>query len=358
MRRRKQIAVAALVTWVLYISWSLCIALVIGLLPFEISRIRGLILYEAHHLPQAEQAFRDANRLLIPSRVYDWPRILGLQRIGHICYEQGKYADAETSYRQMLAILDRKPHREDRMIISALLSLGSACHRQGKLTEAERQYCRAIPILEKRRTNSTTLAFALEGLSDCRFEQKRYKVAEDLCRRSLSIERATGAKPLDMAITKHRLALIYTAEKRYGEATPLYKQALAIERKAYGPCSDKVARIERELGRNLIKQKKYKEAEVLFEQTVAAYAKSAPDSEKLVLALYGLGASYYQQDKYAAAIDSLQRALAVYGRCRAESAFYHEKILEALVRCYAESARPGDAEKYRKQLSALRQSKK
>ena len=76
------------------------------------------------------------------------------------------------------------------------------------------------------------------------------------------IERRAKASELDIAITRHRLALIYTDEKRYDEATRLYKQALAIEEKACGSESVRVTRIRTELARNLMKQKKYTEAAV------------------------------------------------------------------------------------------------
>jgi tetratricopeptide (TPR) repeat protein len=357
MRRRNQIAVAALVTLLLYACYSLFIAYALGLFSWEVSFARGLILYKANHLPQAEQAFRDANRLLIPSRVYDLPRILTLRRIGHICYEQGKYADAEASYRQMLAILDRKPHREDRMITSALLSLASACYRQEKLAEAERLYGRAIPIVEKRRMNSTTLAFALEGRSDCRFEQKRYKEAEALCKRSLMIERRAKASELDIAITRHRLALIYTDEKRYDEATPIYKEVLAVEEKAYGHESEKVARLKRELGRNYMKQKKYKEAEVLLRQSALTYAKRSPDGVGLWRTLYYLSVVCYLDKDYAGSADALKKALAMNGEFKINPR-YNIMILEGLVKCSEKLGKSSDAEKYRKQLAALRQSKK
>ncbi|HET6456035.1 MAG TPA: tetratricopeptide repeat protein, partial [Armatimonadota bacterium] len=355
MRRRNQIALAASVTWVLYLCGSFCIAYVLSLGPSTFCGLAGSVLYEKGRYREAERIMLRADKTLMPSRLYDFPRSLALSRLGRTQLKLGKYAEAENTYRRLLAIVDGKPGKEGWRAAHALMGLAQACRYQGKLAEAESLYLRAVSarqrihgtdstwaagalqglgvtylherkldqadhvlgqavaIFEKRKPNSESLSVALEDLSDCRIQQKKYKEAEELCKRSLTIEQDVKASSLDVAISNHRLALIYTAEKRYAEATSLYKQALAAEEKAYGSESDKVARLLAELGRNLIKQKKYEEAEVPLRQAAGIYRKRSPDSAELWRTLYDLSVDCYLQNDYAGAADALRGTLDVKG---------------------------------------------
>lgn len=400
MRRRNQIAVAASITWVLYICGSFAVAYLLGLVPWEINHARAIILYETNHAPEAERALITANRLLIPSRLYNLPRRLTLNRLGKTEIELGEYAEAEQAYRQLLAIVDKKHASESSRTARALIGLAQACRHQGKPAEAESLYLRAVSIrqkiygsdstqyasalqglgrtyvmesklsqgdraltqavaiFEKQKPNSTSLGYALEDLADCRFQQKRYREAEALCRQSLSIERITKADPLDEAVTIHRLALIYTAEKRYDDAARFYQQALAAETRICGEDSIRVANIQVEFAGNYRKQKKYRESEALLRQAAYVYSRLAPDSMLYGCTLFCLGTDCYKQKKYADAAVALERALAVYATSHDNHPLYRNSILEGLAKCYDKLGRPSDADKYRKQLSAFRQSKK
>src|SRR5205814_5016074 len=86
-------------------------------------------------------------------------------------FELGKLADAETMYRQALAIY-RKLGDDDHEA-GAFVSLGCVMDLQGKLSEAEATYRAALPLSKKLDDENPDLRVCAENLKDdLRFQGK------------------------------------------------------------------------------------------------------------------------------------------------------------------------------------------
>jgi tetratricopeptide (TPR) repeat protein len=122
------------------------------------------------------------------------------------------------------------------------MAAGVAAYQQGKYAEAEKQWVAAVKEAEGFGPQDPRLAASLNRLGEVHLHQRRYAEAEPLIKRALAIrQKALGPKNPDVAMSLHNLALLYKAQGRYSEAEPLYQQALAIFEKALGPDHSHVA---------------------------------------------------------------------------------------------------------------------
>ena len=71
-----------------------------------------------------------------------------------------------------------------------------------------------------------------------------------------------------MATAKNNLALLYSEQGKYAEAEPLYKRALEIGKKTFGPDHPDVATSLNRLAILFVDQGEYAEVEPLYEQAL------------------------------------------------------------------------------------------
>ncbi len=109
--------------------------------------------------------------------------------------------------------------------------------------EAEKQLEAAVKEEEGFGPQDQRLATSLGYLGEVYRLQRRYAEAEPLHKRALAIrEKALGAEHPRIATSLNNLALVYHDQGRYAEAEPLHKRSLAIREKALGPEHRHVAR--------------------------------------------------------------------------------------------------------------------
>jgi tetratricopeptide (TPR) repeat protein len=107
-------------------------------------------------------------------------------------------------------------------------------------------------------------------------DQGRYGDAEPLFKRALAIkEKAFGPDHPGVALGLSNLASLYNAQGRYGEAEPLHKRALAIMEKALGPEHPNVATSLENYAKLLRKTERDAEAEELEARGKAIRARHA-----------------------------------------------------------------------------------
>ena len=117
-----------------------------------------------------------------------------------------------------------------------------------------------------------------------------------------------------VAITLYNRAGNYARIGKYAEAKLLFKRALAIDEKAFGPNHADVARDLAGLGLILLLQgQKYAEAELLFKRALAIDEKVlGANHEEVANVLSWLGDLYLDETKYKLAEPLYKRALAIY----------------------------------------------
>jgi tetratricopeptide (TPR) repeat protein len=93
-----------------------------------------------------------------------------------------------------------------------------------------------------------TVATSLNRLARLYYKQEQYALAEPLYKRALAInEKAFGPESPDVAANLNNLAYLYDKQGQYALSEPLFKRAMAIYEKSYGPDSPELAQILKNL---------------------------------------------------------------------------------------------------------------
>jgi tetratricopeptide (TPR) repeat protein len=113
-----------------------------------------------------------------------------LRFLGEVLAAQGKLAEAEATFREVLAIQRKEPDRDNLGTAETLRFLGGTLRQAGKLAEAEGTL-RDAAALHRKLSNpqrSPYLAWTLEQLAAVLEAQGRLAEAEDLFRECLAIK--------------------------------------------------------------------------------------------------------------------------------------------------------------------------
>jgi tetratricopeptide (TPR) repeat protein len=145
------------------------------------------------------------------------------------------------------------------------------------------------------------------------YNQGRYGEAEPLYQQALAIMRERlGEQHPDTAASLNNLARLYQAQGRYDEAEPLYQQALAIMRERLGEQHPHTAASLNNLAMLYQAQGRYDEAEPLYQQALAIMrerlGEQHPDT---ATSLNNLAMLYQAQGRYDEAEPLYQQALAI-----------------------------------------------
>ncbi|MCK4658395.1 MAG: serine/threonine protein kinase [Phycisphaerae bacterium] len=142
---------------------------------------------------------------------------------------EGKQAEAESVYRECLA-LQRRVHGDEHWgVFVSTQQLGHITYAQGKLVDAERFYREAVIYLEEYRPEETSLiAVYLGNLGKVLRLQKDWAKAEAVYRKLLDLRQTTTPETeADIAATQSRLGLCLVRQERYDEAEPFLLDAYA-----------------------------------------------------------------------------------------------------------------------------------
>ena len=137
--------------------------------------------------------------------------------------------------------------------------------------------------------------------------------AEPLYRRALAIgERSYGPDHPDVAIRLNNLAQLFQATNRMAEAEPLMRRALAIDEKSYGPDHPDVATDLNNLASLLWATNRLREAEPLMRRALAIpEASYGPDHPDVAIRLNNLAQLLQATNRMAEAEPLMRRALAI-----------------------------------------------
>jgi len=145
----------------------------------------------------------------------------------------------------------------------------------------------------------------------CQFQE-----AEPLYRRALAIdERSYGPDHPDVASALNNLAGLLYATNRLAEAEPLYRRALAISERSYGPDHPTVAIRLNNLAELLRATNRLAEAEPLYRRALAIDERSyGPDHPTVAIRLNNLAELLRATNRLAEAEPLYRRALAIHER--------------------------------------------
>ena len=171
---------------------------------------------------------------------------------------------------------------------------GISAYERGDYATAERQHTAAVKEAQKFSSQDTRLAISLNNLAQTYVTEARYREAEPLYKRSLTIlERAVGSNHSDVAKSLNGLAMLYKTQGRYEEAEPLFRRALKIVEQVLGPNNLEMAKPLNNLAALYLAQGRYAEAGPLLQQSLMIREKAlGSDHPDVAKALNNLGEIY------------------------------------------------------------------
>ena len=221
--------------------------------------------YYAGHYPIADSLNRRV--LLMTRQLYGerHPAVAEiLMNLGASQFDRGNYVEAERFDRQALEIM-RSFYGDDHYETAATLThLGRALTFQDRFGEATAVLRQALAIRERVfGPVHPSVASTVNELGNIASKQDRYDDAERYFRRMLDIYHAIyGDKHYLIAIATSNLATVHNNRKDYPRAEQMFREAVRRFSEAQGPAhlNTGIARIK--LGRSLLRQRRFAEAEV------------------------------------------------------------------------------------------------
>jgi hypothetical protein len=194
-----------------------------------------------------------------------------LAELANARLREGKFAEAETLYREDLAARRKLLGNEHADVATSLNSLGYALREQRKWAEAESVTREALAMRRKLFGNEQQAV--AESLSDLSFllrEQGKLPEAEATAREGLAIrKKLLGNEHADVAQSLHLLAWNLNLEGKHAEAEALSREEVAMWRKLLGNDDPNVAWALGDLTVFLRDQEKLTEAEATIRESLA-----------------------------------------------------------------------------------------
>ena len=236
---------------------------------------------------------------------------------------------------------------EDHQFAFSLNQLALLYDSQGKYKVAEPLYLRSLSIDEKQLgENHPHVATSLNNLAELYNSQGKYKEAEPLYLRSLSIcEKQLGENHPHFATSLSNLAGLYRNQGKYKEAKPLLLRSLSIREKQLGENHPHVATSLHNLAKLYNSQGKYNEAEPLFLRSLSIDEKQLGENHPdVATTLSNLAGLYRNQGKYKEAEPLLLRSLSIREKQLGENHPHVATSLHNLAELYRNQGKYNEAE--------------
>jgi tetratricopeptide (TPR) repeat protein len=230
-------------------------------------------------------------------------------------FEAGRYAQAIESLTAALQDAQAFPALDLRRSDAAHL-LGMSYQFRGDFDRAETFYLQAKAIREsKGEAGREVLGITLDGMAQLRFEQERWKDAEELARQASALCSETRGEYDSCTLTANRhLGEIYSVEGRLVEGENILQQVIQAARRdpALGPQLLPVALRDQALV--FIAKGQYREAEPLLKEALDLSTKLGEDRPETADTLVALARLYRIEGNAARAEPLLHQAAAIYNK--------------------------------------------
>jgi len=284
--------------------------------------------YRLGRLDQAEVTTQEV--LDLKTKIYgpDHPEVASVMNTLAIIYEgKGMFKESIQTFRRVLDIRRQQPDPGSNLAAN-LNNLATLLHQTGELEESDILFREAVNIVKKIWGETHPyMAFTLNGYSGLQQQRGLYDLAEADLRRALEIGRIvfsethpfigvvlhnlgklfqetgdflnaaeyyssalnlrrTSLPPdhPDVASSLDGLAVILIETGRSAEAEPLLREALEIRINAYDEHDWRIAQVQAHLGRSLLRQNKFPDAEAFLLKSYASFQASRGDDDPHTLA--------------------------------------------------------------------------
>jgi tetratricopeptide (TPR) repeat protein len=279
-----------------------------------------------------------------------------LHNQGILFQESGRFAEAESAFREALRVWKKLPSTPSAEIAATSNGLGNLLRVEGHYVEAEHLLLQAIWWEEKGGASARLdLAFSLNSLGALYCDIRKPERATSPLERGLAIrQEILGSNHPLVAASLDNLAEMFIQRHNFDQAEALYRRSLSIletqsDSSLLAMTRCKLAKLYARQRRNPM------QAEKLYREALGAW-KQAPehDHPQIGLTLTGLAEVYISQNNYAEAEPLLKEALDIQQTALGPN---HPQVAEILLD-YAsllrKRHRPRDAAQMEKRVKKIR----
>jgi tetratricopeptide (TPR) repeat protein len=200
----------------------------------------------------------------------DKERLAAAGNLGSALNSQGKYAEAEARYHDVLVVQRRVLGPEHPETLATANNLANTLNAQGKHAEAETMY-REVLAVERQvlgPEHPSTLNTA-GNLAVSLDDQGKYDEAATMYREVLVVQRRVlGPEHPGTLIAAGNLATTLDVQGKHAEVETMYREVLVVQRRVLGPEHPSTLVTAGNLAKSLYDQGKYIEAETLFREVL------------------------------------------------------------------------------------------
>ena len=203
---------------------------------------------------------------------------------------------------------------------------------------------------------SKTTALLLSRTGDYLRKCAQYGEAEPLYQEALAMRKQLlGNEHPDVALSLNNLALLYFKQGRYNEVEPLYQKALAMRRQLLGNEHPDVALSLNNLASLYDQQGRYNKAEPLYQEALAMRKRlSGEKHPNVAVGLNNLALLFFKQGRYDEAEPLYQEALAMSKQLMGDEHPSVAVSLNNLASLYSNQGRYDEAEPLYQEALAMR----
>jgi len=277
----------------------------------------GVFAGRHNHLEQAQGLLAEATANFQKSEGANSLHLaLASAELADVYDSQGKYAEAEASYRKALAIQETRLGPDDADLGHTLNGLGNVLSNQGKSSEAKTLKMRATEIYDKAGpSQSLSEAWLLNQRGQSRAAEGDYKQAESFYKQAVEANEAKyGPDNPEVADSLDFLARLYRDQNEFSTeaADPLFQRILGIRQKSFGQSSVEASETVSDLALLYFYEKKFDMGESFAVSALPIQERAlGPDSLEVSLTLNRLGLCQRELNKLSEAQATLTRALAI-----------------------------------------------
>jgi serine/threonine protein kinase/Tfp pilus assembly protein PilF len=223
-----------------------------------------------------------------------------ITELANVYFYQGKYQEAEKLNNQALAIDRRLFGDENPAVAQELNNLGAIAMNRGNYTASEDYYRRSLAITEAwYGADHPETAANLTALAQPLTFDKKESEAQALLERALAIQqRINGSVNATVATTQNQLGIVAFQAKRLDEARAYFTQAMETWKKLFGEQYPSVAVAYSNLGSVCLEKKDLACAETMYREAVTRFDKCSANSLNDAVAHLKLGRSLLRQNRF------------------------------------------------------------
>jgi eukaryotic-like serine/threonine-protein kinase len=280
------------------------------------------VLIDETKYPEAEKLARDAaeksRKSLGP---YDPLSIRSALMLGLVLNNQGRFTECEAVDRQAVADIGRMKDGTEKTELArqAQTNLAINLAYQGKFADAEKSFRAVYEIVRKLSgpDHPDTLN-AQNNVANILLQQSKFSEAEAVYKQVLeSKRRVLGPDNPQTLLTMGNLGLVYLNTKRYADAELLFRQLLEIKTRVLGPDNRSTLVTQAAFGDALFMETHYAEAEKITRETIERERRVlGPEHSDTLVAMNALALILAEEHKYpeseAIFLDTLARRTKVY----------------------------------------------